>query len=67
FSAGFGTSWDRVPADLAQAVLMLAARYYEDRGFDGTQLALPHGVSALIERWRAVRTLGGRGGRWGRA
>ena len=32
-------------------------------GFDGSQLALPHGVSALIERWRAVRTLAGRGGR----
>lgn len=63
FAAGFGTAWDRVPPDLAQAVIMLAARYYEDRGFDGTQLALPHGVSALIERWRAVRTLAGRGGR----
>lgn len=62
FTAGFGTDWAAVPADLAQAVLMLAARYYEDRGFSGgQQLALPHGVSALIERWRAVRTLGGRG------
>lgn len=62
FAAGFGTTWDKVPGDLAQAVLMLAARYYEDRGFDGGQnLALPHGVGALIERWRAVRTLGGRG------
>ncbi|WP_112872714.1 head-tail connector protein [Paracoccus endophyticus] len=59
FSAGFGTSWALVPADLAQAVMMLAARYYEDRGFDGTTLALPHGVNALIEKWRAVRTLGG--------
>ena len=66
FAAGFGTSWDRVPGDLAHAVMMLAARYYEDRGFDGTQLALPHGVGALIERWRAVRTLAGRGGNgWG--
>ena len=62
FAAGFGTGWDDVPADLAQAVMMLAARYYEDRGFDGSQLALPHGVSALIDRWRAVRTLAGRGG-----
>lgn len=62
FTAGFGTDWDDVPADLAQAVMMLAARYYEDRGFDGSQLALPHGVSALIDRWRAVRTLAGRGG-----
>lgn len=62
FNAGFGTGWESVPADLAQAVMMLAARYYEDRGFDsGQQLALPHGVSALIERWRQVRTLAGRG------
>ena len=64
FTAGFGTGWEQVPGDLAQAVMMLAARYYEDRGFDaGAQIALPHGVSALIERWRAVRTLAGRGAR----
>lgn len=61
FSAGFGLSWDTVPADLAQAVLMVAARYYEDRTFEGSQSALPFGVSALIERWRSVRVLGGRG------
>lgn len=63
FSAGFGTNWDAVPGDLAQAVLMLAARYYDERGVDGTSIALPHGVNALIERWRAVRTLAGRGAR----
>lgn len=63
FTAGFGDSWDDVPADLAQAVLMLAARYYEDRSFEGSKGAMPFGVSALIERWRAVRTLAGRGGR----
>lgn len=62
FTAGFGASWAEVPADLAQAVLMLAARYYEDRSFEGSKGAMPFGVSALIERWRAVRTLGGRGG-----
>ena len=40
-------------------------RKHVDTGY-GTQLALPHGVSALIERWRAVRTLAGRGGSgWG--
>ncbi|MFT4013194.1 MAG: hypothetical protein QM682_07275 [Paracoccus sp. (in: a-proteobacteria)] len=61
FSAGFGLSWDAVPVDLAQAVLLLAARYYEDRTFEGSQSAMPFGVSALIERWRAVRVLGGRG------
>lgn len=63
FTAGFGDTWAAVPADLAQAVLMLAARYYEDRGQDGAKGAMPFGVSALIERWRQVRTLVGRGSR----
>lgn len=59
FQAGFGASWEQVPADLAQAVLMLAAHYYEDRGQPNSASALPFGVSALIERWRLVRILGG--------
>lgn len=63
FSAGFGTQWQAVPDDLAQAVLMLAARYYEDRGSDSHRGGMPFGVSALIERWRQVRVLGGRGQR----
>lgn len=67
FSAGFGSYWDSVPADLAQAVLMLAARYHEDRTFEGSQGAMPFGVSALIERWRSVRVLGGRGRSRGRS
>lgn len=67
FSAGFGPWWDSVPADLAQAVLLLAARYHEDRSFEGSQGAMPFGVSALIERWRSVRVLGGRGASRGRA
>lgn len=63
FTAGFGESWDRVPQDLAQAVMLLATRYYEDRSFETTRTAIPFGVSALLERWRAVRTLAGRGAR----
>ncbi len=63
FSAGFGADWQSVPADLAQAVMMLAARYYEDRSFGEQKGAMPFGVSALIERWRQVRTLAGRGKR----
>ena len=63
FTAGFGDAWAAVPADLAQAVLMLAARYYEDRGHDATRGAMPFGVNALIDRWRQVRTLAGRGSR----
>lgn len=63
FLAGFGESWAEVPADLGQAVILLAARYYDDRSQDWAHHALPFGVSALIERWRAVRTLAGRGNR----
>jgi uncharacterized phiE125 gp8 family phage protein len=62
FVAGFGPAWGDVPADLAQAVLMLAAEYYERR-HDGGQGAggLPMSVVTLIERWRTVRVLGGAG------
>ncbi|MDP0928249.1 hypothetical protein Q0601_13765 [Paracoccus onubensis] len=63
FTAGFGATWQEVPADLAQAVLMLAAQFYEDRGMTDRAAGLPFGVSALIERWRTVRTLAGRGAR----
>lgn len=61
FTAGFG-AWAAVPADLAQAVFMLAASYYESRQDNGSEAAgMPFGVMALIERWRTVRMLGGRG------
>ncbi|MDO5657844.1 MAG: hypothetical protein Q4G36_05925 [Paracoccus sp. (in: a-proteobacteria)] len=63
FVAGFGDDWADIPADLAQAAIMLAGRYYEDRGQDQVPGLLPSQVSAMIERWRAVRILGGRGAR----
>jgi uncharacterized phiE125 gp8 family phage protein len=59
FTAGFG-DWDAVPADLAQAVFLLAAEYYERR-FAGEGAMLPVAVAALIGRWRTVRTLAGGG------
>jgi uncharacterized phiE125 gp8 family phage protein len=60
FDAGFGVAWSDVPADLRQAVLLLAAEYYEHRHDDNAQTAgLPFGVVTLIERWRTVRILGG--------
>ncbi|WP_415184436.1 head-tail connector protein [Phaeovulum sp.] len=61
FTAGFGPAWSDLPADLAQAVFLLAAQYYELRheGARGGD-AMPFGVMALIERWRTVRVLGGR-------
>lgn len=61
FTAGFGERWEDVPADLAQAVLVLAAGYYEDRGLDGKTHALPASVYSLIEPWRPLRlSAGGR-------
>lgn len=60
FDAGFGALWADVPADLQQAVLLLAAGYYENR-HDPEQhpAGLPRQVQVLIERWRTVRVLGG--------
>ena len=59
FDAGFGATWAAVPVDLAQAVLLLAAEYYELRqAGDSGQAGLPFAVQALIERWRTVRILG---------
>lgn len=61
FDAGFGTTWAEVPVDLAQAVMLLAAEYYENRQpGDAAQAGLPFAVQALIERWRTVRLLGGK-------
>lgn len=62
FDAGFGPLWSDVPPDLAQAVLLLAAEYYETRheSTGAGQAGMPHAVQALIERWRTVRVLGGK-------
>lgn len=60
FEAGFGADWGAVPADLAQAVMLLAAHYHEHRHEaalgDG---GMPFGVTELVERWRTVRILAG--------
>ncbi|MEZ5797291.1 MAG: hypothetical protein R3D63_07375 [Paracoccaceae bacterium] len=62
FTAGFGPDWADVPADLQQAVLLLATEYFEHRHDDGASgPGLPFGVVTLIERWRQVRILGGGG------
>jgi uncharacterized phiE125 gp8 family phage protein len=56
FMAGFGVEWDDVPADMQQAVLMLASHYYEYR--HDTALSdgcMPFGVASLIERFRRLR------------
>lgn len=56
FDAGFGATWQEIPPDLKQAVLMLAAHYYEYR--HETNLGdgcMPFGVTSLIERYKALR------------
>lgn len=56
FAAGFGPAFEDLPADLSQAVLLLAAHYYEYR--DETALSqgcMPFGVTSLIARFRPVR------------
>jgi uncharacterized phiE125 gp8 family phage protein len=60
FTAGFGVGWEDVPHDLRQAVLMLAAHFYENRAESGTAAgAMPFGVLVLIEAYRATRIGGG--------
>ena len=67
FEAGFGPNWSDMPADLAQAVLILAASFYENRSDSGAgtmgQSQLPSAVAALIQRYRTVRLFGGGGAR----
>lgn len=58
--AGFGPEWDDLPADLAQAVMLLAAHFYEYRhDVSRGAPAMPFGVTALIDRYRTVRLLMG--------
>lgn len=56
FDAGMGAEWSDVPPDLQQAVLMLAAHYYEYRNDTGlSEGCMPFGVSSLIERYKIIR------------
>lgn len=56
FTAGHGADWTAVPDDLRQAVLILAAHYYENRSGDPAfTTGLPMGVAALVEPHRPVR------------
>lgn len=54
--AGMAEGWGGLPADLAQAVLMLASHYYEyrhDTGLDAR--CMPFGVTSLLQRYRMPR------------
>ena len=56
FTAGFGATWDAVPQDLQQAVMLLAAQFYEGR--TGAE-PVPGPVGALLARWAPVRVTAG--------
>ncbi|WP_170414304.1 head-tail connector protein [Ruegeria atlantica] len=56
FAAGMAGAWDELPADLGQAVLLLAAHYYEYRNETALGAGcMPFGVTSLIQRYRTVR------------
>lgn len=57
FTAGYGATWSETPPSLQQAVLMLAAHFYENRGGQGSDW--PAMITSIIERFRNVRILGG--------
>ena len=57
FVAGFGPVWADVPADLAQAALLLAAEHYHSRA--GLRPDLPVGVAALLAAWQPLRVTAG--------
>ncbi|WP_417277855.1 head-tail connector protein [Celeribacter sp.] len=61
FTAGMADVWGGLPADLAQAVFLLAAHYYEHRHETAVgEATMPFGVSTLLERYRNLRLFGGR-------
>lgn len=53
FDAGLAVDWDGLPGDLRQAVLLLAARLYDQR--TGALPEIPMGIGALLAAWRPVR------------
>jgi uncharacterized phiE125 gp8 family phage protein len=56
FVAGMANDANGLPADLQQAVLMLAAHYYEYRNDTGLgDGCMPFGVTSLIQRYRPIR------------
>lgn len=54
FTAGHAGEWDGVPGTLRQAVLMLAAHYFESRHGDAGD-GLPPAVTALLAPLRPLR------------
>lgn len=56
FTAGHGPSWNEVPDDLRQAVLLLAAHFYENRfGEVEADGGIPFGVVSILQQHRSMR------------
>lgn len=54
FFAGYSPDWNAVPPALGQAVLMLAASYYEHKTGVGEAVEMPFGIEALLAPYRFV-------------
>lgn len=54
-TAGYGPDWTDLPRDLAQAVIILAGHYYQNRFSGQEQSGMPEIVRALIEGYRNLR------------
>lgn len=54
FKAGYGKNWTDLPAELTQAVLLLATHFYEHRSASETQV-WPITVQTLTEGFRPIR------------
>ena len=61
FDAGYSSDWAGMPPGAAQAVLFLAAHFYENRHMIDAHAGFPGAVAALIEPYRQVRLFRGRG------
>lgn len=56
YQAGFGSTPDAIPADLAQALLDQVAVYYDARGSgDGKRITLSPHFTRILSRYRGVR------------
>ena len=57
FDSGFGETISAVPADIRQAILMLASHYYENRYVidDAKMSLIPWGIASILEHYRSIR------------
>lgn len=56
FTAGFSTDWGGIPADLQQAVMILASEYWGQES--APERGIPFAVAVLLEPHRALRLRG---------